>query len=90
MSRILDKILEKKERKKSMGKYEENKEALEKIIGEPTIKISVKLPEGYENQREQFLELETEEAFLRDVSKSINRIVKKHLRRRQKEKVVTK
>jgi hypothetical protein len=41
------------------------------------------LPEGYENQKKEFLELEREEAFLKDVSKSISRIVKKHLKKRK-------
>jgi len=66
-----------------MDKYEENKERFKEIIGKPEIKISVELPEGYEDQKKEFLELEKEEAFLKDVSKSIGRIVKKHLKKKK-------
>ncbi len=78
MGKILDYILSK--RKKSMAEYEENKEAFEKVMGRPSIEISVELPEGCEGQREDFLNLEKEDAFLKDVDK----LVKKHLKKKKK------
>jgi len=83
MGKILDRILEKKEKMKSMDKYDENREKFKEIMGKPEIKISVELPEGYENRKKEFLELQKEEAFLKDVSKSIGRIVKKHLKKKK-------
>jgi len=83
MTKILDRILEKKEKRRSMRRYEESREDFERIIGKPTIKINVKIPEGYEDQKKEFLELEQEEAFLKDVSKSLLRIVKKHLKKKR-------
>ncbi|HDJ04429.1 hypothetical protein CW711_02385 [Candidatus Bathyarchaeota archaeon] len=83
MGKILDRILEKKEKMKSMDKYDENREKFKEVMGKPEIKISVELPEGYENRKKEFLELQKEEAFLKDVSKSIGRIVKKHLKKKK-------
>jgi len=83
MGKILDRILEKKEKMKSMDKYDENREKFKEIMGKPEIKISVELPEGYENRKKEFLELQKEEAFLKDVSRSIGRIVKKHLKKKK-------
>jgi len=68
---------------KSMDKYDENREKFKEVMGKPEIKISVELPEGYENRKKEFLELQKEEAFLKDVSKSIGRIVKKHLKKKK-------
>lgn len=83
MGKILNRILEKKEKMKSMDKYDENREKFKEIMGKPEIKISVELPEGYENRKKEFLELQKEEAFLKDVSRSIGRIVKKHLKKKK-------
>ena len=86
MSGILDRILEKKEKRKSLEQYEEKKEEFKRIIGKPEIKVSVELPEGYENRKKEFLALEKEEAFLRDVNRSLKRIVKKHLNKKKESK----
>ena len=83
MHGILDRILEKKERKKSLEEYEENIREFKKMMGKPEIRVSVELPEGYEDRKEEFLALEREEEFLKDVNRSLTRIVKKHLNRRK-------
>jgi len=79
MTKIVDRFLERK--KRSIAQYEENKEVFEKIMGKPKIKVSIELPEGYENQRKDFLDLEKEEAFLKDV----NKVVKRHLKKKKKD-----
>jgi len=76
MGKILDRITSLK-KKKSMEEYEENKEEFEKVMGKPTIEISVELPEGCEDKKKEFLDLEEKEAFLKDVTK----LVKRHLKR---------
>ena len=66
-----------------MAHYEEEKEAFKKSIGKPEIRISVELPEGYERQKEEFLELEREEAFLKEAERAVSKIVRKHLEKKK-------
>jgi len=79
MTNLKDRILKRK--KQSMERYKEERDAFEKVMGTPKINVSVELPKGYEAQREEFLDLEKEESFLKDADKALGRIVKKHLKK---------
>ena len=79
MTDMKERIL--KHEKRSIERYKEEKDAFEKVMGTPKINVSVELPKGYEAQREEFLDLEKEENFLKDADKALGRIVKKHLRK---------
>jgi len=79
MTNLKERILKRK--KQSMERYKEERDAFEKVMGTPKINVSVELPKGYEAQREEFLDLETEESFLKDADKALDRIVKKHLKK---------
>jgi len=79
MTDLKERIL--KQKKQAMERYKEEKEAFEKVMGTPKINVSVELPKGYESQREEFLDLEKEESFLKDADKALGRIVKKHLKK---------
>lgn len=63
--------------KKSASKKEYDKEKLEfeMAIGNPFITLKIDLPEGFDDQRKQFLELETNEDFIDEVGD----LVKKNL-----------
>lgn len=63
--------------KKSASKKEYDKEKLEfeMAIGSPFITLKIDLPEGFDDQRNQFLELETNEDFIDEVRD----LVKKNL-----------
>jgi len=52
---------------KSKEKYDETKKEFEMAIGKPFINIKVELPEGFEDLRAQFLNLEKDEQFLQEV-----------------------
>jgi len=79
MTDLKERILKRK--KQSMERYREERDAFEKVMGTPKINVSVELPKGYEAQREEFLELEREEGFLKDADKALGRLVKKHLKK---------
>jgi len=79
MTNLKDRIL--KREKRSMERYREERDTFEKVMGTPKINVSIELPKGYENQREEFLELEKEESFLKDADRALGRIVKKHLKK---------
>jgi len=79
MTDLRERIL--KHKKQSMERYKEEKDVFEKVMGTPKINVSVELPKGYESQREDFLELEREESFLKDADKALDRVVKKHLKK---------
>jgi len=83
MADLKERIL--KQKKQSMERYREERDAFEKVMGTPKINVSVELPKGYEAQREEFLDLEKEESFLKDADKSLGRIVKKHLKKAKKQ-----
>jgi len=63
--------------------YEETKRNLEKVM-RPSITITLKLPEGFEDLKEEFYSLESDEKFLRDADK----LVKSHLRKKRTKKGV--
>jgi len=79
MADLKERIL--KQKKQSMERYREERDAFEKVMGTPKINVSVELPKGYEAQREKFLDLEKEESFLKDADKALGRLVKKHLKK---------
>jgi len=79
MANLKERILKRK--KQSMERYKEERDVFEKVMGTPKINVSVELPKGYEAQREEFLDLEKEESFLKDADKALGRIVKKHLKK---------
>ena len=63
--------------RKSVSKkeYEEEKREFEMAIGKPFIALKIELPEGFENKRKPFLNLESDGAFLDEVKD----LVKKNL-----------
>jgi len=79
MTDLKERIL--KREKQSMERYREEKDTFEKVMGTPKINVRVELPKGYEAQREEFLELEKKEDFLKDADKALGRVVKKHLKK---------
>lgn len=56
-------------------KYEEDKRQFEMAIGKPFITLKVELPEGFENQRSEFLDLESDAEF----TEEIEDLIKKNL-----------
>ena len=73
-----------KREKRSMERYKEERETFEKVMGTPKINVSVELPKGYEDRREDFLDLEKEKSFLKDANRALGRVVKKHLKMKKK------
>ena len=55
--------------------YDEEKREFEMAIGKPFIKIRIEMPEGFEELRPQFLNLEKDEQFFEEVEN----LVKKRL-----------
>jgi hypothetical protein len=55
--------------KKSASKkeYEEEKREFEMAIGKPFISLKIELPEGFEDRRTQFLNLENNDEFIDEV-----------------------
>jgi hypothetical protein len=67
--------------KKTVSKkeYEEEKRKFEMAIGKPFITLKIELPEGFEDQRNPFLDLENDMEFLDEVKD----LVKKNLIRKR-------
>lgn len=63
---------------KSEERYNEEKNEFEKAMGEPVIHIKIVIPEGFEDLRAQFLNLERDQQFLEEVED----LVKKRLQLR--------
>lgn len=59
----------------SKKEYEEDKREFEMAIGKPFITLKVELPEGFENQRAEFLDLENDIEF----TEEIEDLIKKNL-----------
>ena len=61
--------------KKSASKkeYEEEKREFEMAIGKPFITLKIELPEGFEDQRKPFLNLESNREFLDEVKDLIKK-----------------
>jgi len=69
--------------KKPEARYEEDKEEFEKAMGKCCIDLKVEMPEGFDDLKREFLNLETDENFHGEVED----LVKKRLileRRRKK------
>jgi hypothetical protein len=68
--------------KKSASKkeYDEEKREFEMAIGKPFITLKIELPEGFEDQRNPFLDLEDNREFLEEVKD----LIKKNLLWRRK------
>jgi len=66
--------------RKSEDEYAEAKREFEMAMGKPFINIRVELPEGFEDLRVQFLSLEENEDFLREVQDLIKKrlVYEKH------------
>ena len=60
---------------KGEKKYEEEKREFEMAVGKPFISIKIEMPEGFEDLRAQFLNLERDEKFIEE----IRDLVKKRL-----------
>lgn len=60
---------------KSKKEYEEEKKEFEMAMGKPFITIRVNMPEGFENMRSRFLDLENDAQFVEEVTD----LVKKRL-----------
>jgi len=54
-------------------RYEEEKREFEMAMGKPFIDLRVEIPEGFEDLRPQFLELEEDEQFLEEVKDLIKK-----------------
>ena len=67
-------------RKKRMAEYDETKKEFEKIIGKPTITITVCLPEELAECKAEFLLLEKDNEFLKAVEKLAEKCLKKKRR----------
>ena len=61
--------------KKSASKkeYEEEKREFEMAIGKPFITLKIELPEGFEDRRNQFLNLEDNDEFIDEVKDLIKK-----------------
>ncbi len=59
--------------KKPETDYDEAKREFEMAMGKPFINIKVELPEGFEDSRTQFLNLERNKDFLREVQDLIKK-----------------
>jgi hypothetical protein len=61
--------------KKSASKkeYEEEKREFEMAIGKPFITLKIELPEGFEDQRKPFLNLESDEEFIDEIKDLIKK-----------------
>ena len=55
----------------SKKEYEEEKREFEMAIGKPFIILKIELPDGFEDQRNSFLDLESNQEFLEEVSPSL-------------------
>ena len=71
--------------KKSVSKkeYDEEKREFEMAIGKPFITLKIELPEGFEDQRKAFLNLESDGGFLDEVKD----LIKKNLLRKRETEV---
>jgi len=67
-------------RKKRMARYDESKKEFEKIIGKPTITITLDLPEELTDLKAEFLLLEKDKKFLEAVEKLAGKYLKKKRR----------
>jgi hypothetical protein len=67
-------------RKKRLTRYDESKKEFEKIIGKPSITITLDLPKELEDLKAEFLRLEKDDKFLKAVEKLVEKSLKKKRR----------
>ena len=63
----------------SKKEYEEEKRDFEMAIGKPYITLKIELPEGFEDQRQNFLKLEEDTEFIDEIKDHVkkNLLIKK-------------
>ena len=63
----------------SKKEYEEEKREFEMAIGKPFIILKIELPDGFEDQRRAFLQLEDDSEFIDDIKDQVkkNLLIKK-------------
>ena len=63
----------------SKKEYEEEKRDFEMAIGKPYITLKIELPEGFEDQRQNFLKLEEDTEFIEEIKDHVkkNLLIKK-------------
>ena len=63
----------------SKKEYEEEKRDFEMAIGKPYITLKIELPEGFEDQRQNFLKLEEDAEFIDEIKDHVkkNLLIKK-------------
>lgn len=67
------------EKTASKKEYEEEKREFEMAIGKPFISLKIELPDGFEDQRQNFLKLEDDTEFLDELKDQVkkNLLIKK-------------
>ena len=71
-----------KPRREYDEEYDETKEEFERVMGRPKITITVELPKRFERYKSEFLILEGDQQFLKEVKN----LVKERLRQTRKKK----
>jgi hypothetical protein len=63
----------------SKKEYEEEKREFEMAIGKPFINLKIELPDGFEDQRQNFLKLEDDSEFIDEIKDQVkkNLLIKK-------------
>ncbi len=64
----------------SMSKYEEERKRMDDILSKPHITLHIEIPEGFEDMRGEFMELEDDKEFL----SAVENLVKKTLLARRR------
>lgn len=67
-------------RRRRMATYDETKKEFEKIIGRPTITLTLELPEDLKDLKEEFLSLEKDDDFL----KAVEELTEKYLKQKKR------
>jgi hypothetical protein len=67
------------EKTASKKEYEKEKREFEMAIGKPFISLKIELPDGFEDQRQNFLKLEDDSEFLDELKDQVkkNLLIKK-------------
>ena len=71
MSKIIDWLKERKERR--LARYDEVKREMEELVGKPKINITLELPEELEALKTEFLALEANAEFKREIQKLVKK-----------------
>ena len=71
MSKIIDWLKERKERR--LARYDEVKKEMEELVGKPKISITLELPEELEAYKTEFVALETNAEFQREIQKLVKK-----------------